>query len=26
LLFYSNRHGYDEISYDDQQRPDDDRE
>jgi hypothetical protein len=26
LLFYSNRHGYDEISYDNPQRFDDDRE
>ena len=26
LLFYSNRHGYDEISYDQSQRRDDDRE
>jgi hypothetical protein len=25
LLFYSNRHGYDEISYEDRQRRDDDR-
>ncbi len=26
LLFYSNRHGYDEISYDQSQRRDDDRD